>query len=939
MAYRRWPLRPAMAAGNGTPHVQGDTRNARHTEEQHVSPSAPLPTLMAYASHPPAHSSQTIARPVADAPISEDARRARRERGRFLLATLATILYAILLLAMLFLSTGAVDVGASAQLGGDGKLLIGSVVPSGLSYDSGVRPGDIVVTQDKFSSVELTRLAPRAMDLRGATTLVVQPAQGGNPVTISTKSYGNDESLHLWVQALLGLIFVGVGGPVFVKARQRTAASAFYLLCLLSALALALLPVGVLLVGWALEAVFISVVLWAAMFAYFFFVFPIRVGKTRLHHNIMVVVLLVGAATIVFGYAWSAIGHVEAYSTIRLAALLYVGCCVTSGLGILMRSFMAEKSNEVRQQLVLLLGGTGMAVLPSLLLGFIPFTVPAIGHPLVDVKLTALSLGFMPVAFAYAITQHQLLGVRSFVRRGVIYTVMGSIVLLVISLSAAALAAATPRGWQNNSIGLLAFGFFVFLIAASFSYLQRRIETLVDRYIYHDAYDYKEELLSFSAQLAAEQNLNVLADELVERTCRLMNLSCGVLLLAEHEGTNVFHAETGGLTGVSGQDVMDDIRNHTFDSSILRTSSLAGRGRSENRGRLNIGNPGEGAVVLEPYAKYGIYAEWLLGGLSEELSKLGVLLRQPGTPMQLVYLNEHMGQRLDNSMVGTATIATSPMPAGRGLQNSSASSPNVDGYADVLRWFLGVPLWGRSNFIGVLCLGGKKTGERFTRDDLSLLGTLGSQAALAIYNAQLYEAREQALLDTIAALAHAIEAKDTYTISHCEKITDRAVALAQALALPKQDVENIRLGSILHDVGKIGVPDAVLNKPGKLTDEEYEVIKQHAQIGARIVQSVGALQGVVPIIRHHQERYDGGGYPDGLALDDIPIGARIISVVDAYGAMTEDRVYRKALGHDKAVAELKRFSGTQFDPVVVSTFIRLLHDQPRFAEMELAAIV
>jgi HD-GYP domain-containing protein (c-di-GMP phosphodiesterase class II) len=150
-------------------------------------------------------------------------------------------------------------------------------------------------------------------------------------------------------------------------------------------------------------------------------------------------------------------------------------------------------------------------------------------------------------------------------------------------------------------------------------------------------------------------------------------------------------------------------------------------------------------------------------------------------------------------------------------------------------------------------------------------------------------------------------------------------------------VENIRLGSILHDVGKIGIPDAILNKPSKLTDDEYEIIKQHAQIGARIVQSVGALQGVVPIVRHHQERFDGRGYPDGLAGEDVPIGARIIAVVDAYGAMTEDRVYRKALGHEKALNELRRNAGTQFDPQVVTTFIRILKEQPELAEAEVVA--
>ena len=271
---------------------------------------------------------------------------------------------------------------------------------------------------------------------------------------------------------------------------------------------------------------------------------------------------------------------------------------------------------------------------------------------------------------------------------------------------------------------------------------------------------------------------------------------------------------------------------------------------------------------------------------------------------------------------------SSDAEGGVALRSNSARNADPDGP----RQFLGVPLWTRQRFVGILCLGSKKTGERFGKDDLSLLNTLGGQAALAIYNAQLSEMREQALLDTITALAHAIEAKDTYTLNHCEKITGRAVALAQSLGLPHQEVENIRLGSILHDVGKIGIPDAILNKPAKLTDEEYERIKEHAVIGARIVQSVGALQGVVPIIRHHQERYDGTGYPDALSGNSIPLGARIISVVDAYGAMTEDRVYRKAPGHDVAISELKRFAGRQFDPVIAEAFIHLLETQPEFAE-------
>src|SRR5205823_8561760 len=254
-------------------------------------------------------------------------------------------------------------------------------------------------------------------------------------------------------------------------------------------------------------------------------------------------------------------------------------------------------------------------------------------------------------------------------------------------------------------------------------------------------------------------------------------------------------------------------------------------------------------------------------------------------------------QEQQNSSSGAATQVLASEEGTRPLARTQTGSLTTTMHLRLsdlenVQSFLGVPLWTRSRFVGVLCLGGKRTGERFTKDDLSLLSTLGSQAALAIYNAQLYEAREQALLDTIGALAHAIEAKDGYTIKHCENMTDRAIVLAQAMGLSHKEVENIRMGATLHDIGKIGIPDAVLNKPGRLTAEEYELMKQHAAIGALIVQSVGALQDVVPIVRYHQERYDGSCYPDGLKGEEIPIGARIIGVVDTYGAMTEDRVYR-----------------------------------------------
>jgi putative nucleotidyltransferase with HDIG domain len=853
--------------------------------------------------------------------------RARRERVRLLAVLAVTVAYAAFMVYMLYLGAGEPSLGMSATRAADGTWQVNSVVPAGLSYDAGVRPGDSVVLaiDAQGGTINLSALPGATTDFSQARVLLVQHSSAGAansyvPVDVTGNGSGNE--LQRWVFTLLSVIFISVGAPVYIKARQREAATTFYLFCIATAVILPLsCAVSAVRSNALLVATFGTMIVWAASFVLFFLKFPVKIGKTRRVHNAITGIVGLSGLAVMLGYVWVLMGHVAVYEAVRPLLALYITGCVTAGLAILVRSLVAEKAVDVRQQLLILLGGTGLAVGPALLLSVLPSIL--FQHELVSVYTAALALGIMPVAFAYAITQHQLLGIRNFVRRSVVYVVMGFTVLLVFSVAAAALSAVIPDGWWRNEVGLLGFGLFVFIIALSYGWVQKRVERLVDRYIYHDAYDYKEALLQFSAQLASEQNLYVLTNQLVERTCRLMNLTCGVLLLAAQPGSEELTGNLYSLHPSTEGGFMSSLRlgdaEIEYKNAVRATMSRKMVSAIDKVSRTTITSElGTSKVCLEPYASYGSLAGALLKGLEDELASLGIVLRGLDSSAQMVHLDDGAVH-----MAGT-TEAHTEHPTG-----------SLDPDLDSVRSYLGVPLWTRSYFIGVLCLGGKRTGERFSRDDISLLSTLGSQAALAIYNAQLYEAREQALLDTITALAHAIEAKDTYTINHCEKITDRAVALAQAMSLPRQEVENIRLGSILHDVGKIGIPDAVLNKPSKLTPEEYDIIKQHAQIGARIVQSVSALQGVVPIVRHHQERYDGQGYPDGLRGEEIPIGARIIAVVDAYGAMTEDRVYRKALGHDRALAELKRHAGTQFDPHVVASFIRILSEQPELAELNL----
>lgn len=195
---------------------------------------------------------------------------------------------------------------------------------------------------------------------------------------------------------------------------------------------------------------------------------------------------------------------------------------------------------------------------------------------------------------------------------------------------------------------------------------------------------------------------------------------------------------------------------------------------------------------------------------------------------------------------------------------------------------------------------------------------------LARRSFELYTKMRKVYLDTIRALAAAIDAKDPYTKGHSERVAQTSVALVQELNLSEKEIDNIEYAALLHDIGKIGIDERILGKNDGLTGKEFERIKEHTIMGAKIIEPVEFLKDSYKTIYHHHERYDGDGYPDGLKGEDIPISARIIAVADAYDAMGSDRPYRKKLKQDKIMKELTEQSGKQFDPEVVKALILIL---------------
>jgi HD-GYP domain-containing protein (c-di-GMP phosphodiesterase class II) len=280
-------------------------------------------------------------------------------------------------------------------------------------------------------------------------------------------------------------------------------------------------------------------------------------------------------------------------------------------------------------------------------------------------------------------------------------------------------------------------------------------------------------------------------------------------------------------------------------------------------------------------------------------------------------------KRLAEELVPVLCARKSPL-----LINDLAKDKTFGWLGEHATRLLAVPLQRQEMVLGCL-FGLDKISGDFDSQDSKLLNSIANESAIYLENAMLFEDVHGLMMGLLHSLTSAVDAKDAYTCGHSERVAILARQLTLEAGMSEALAERVYMAGLLHDVGKIGVPESVLQKTGRLTPEEFEQMKKHPGIGARILRDIKQISDILPGVLHHHERYDGQGYPAGLTGDNIPLFGRIICLADCFDAMTSNRTYRKALPLEVALTEISRCSGTQFDPVLTEAFLRIGIDKCR----------
>jgi len=318
--------------------------------------------------------------------------------------------------------------------------------------------------------------------------------------------------------------------------------------------------------------------------------------------------------------------------------------------------------------------------------------------------------------------------------------------------------------------------------------------------------------------------------------------------------------------------------------------------------------------VLENIDEVERVCVFVAGGESTELSRVVTRTRDAETPDAPV--SRDVLGRVAEERVGI--LATDALDDDRFEDANTIIRLNV-------RSLLCVPLATPRRFVGAIYAENCAKISCFTQGDLELLTVLGNQAAAAIENALLYDDVQRSFYETIRSLGNALEAKDKYTRGHSARVARYAVGIAREMGLADDKVEEVRIAAELHDIGKIAIRETIINTSNKLTDEEFEIIKQHPALGVKILKPIRFLEPILPAVLHHHERYNGKGYPNQLAGENIPLAARVLNLADAFDAMTTQRSYNKPRTIEGALEHCLEESGVSFDSSCVHALVRYIH--------------
>jgi HD-GYP domain-containing protein (c-di-GMP phosphodiesterase class II) len=667
-----------------------------------------------------------------------------------------------------------------------------------------------------------------------------------------------------------------------------------------------------------------------------------------------------------------------------LFPLLVMWLCI--GLAV-MAALVAAKMRHVtgreRAQLKYVLLGYVLFSAVSLIQGLL---IPLFTGTYATASLNTFATLILVGTSAYAMIAHRFMDIRFVVLRAAGYLVLLTLTTAVVIGASSFLQSQLLTVLGISPQTLLLVGPLLTLLL--FYPLKRAAERITDRIFYHTAYDPDALLNELGTAIVSRLSQPELASLLAKRLATGMRLSFaaavfwrdGALEFAT-SSDEFSEADARRLAALCPQGLLvtDELDPGTDEAMLLEVAGvrvLMPFGPQPHWiGAVFLGAKQSGSVFtsadmsfLETIARETAVAArnaQLFHERNRRVAELTAINRLAASieptgdtqPMleqalQLIVSAAHadsgsimlMNRERDALSIAASTGLRSEVPAGLTVEAGSSISSWVAEHQEPLllvddtdprfvreltRQEVGssicVPIVFGDQVAGILSVNRSKSrADLFSSGDLRFVIAFAQQLAIALENNRLYDDLQRTFLGTISALAAAVDAKDPYTYGHASWVTRYAVATANSLHLAEPEVQTIRIASVLHDIGKIGINGTILRKPDSLTAEELEEIRRHPAIGADILSQLEFLSEAVPLVLFHHEHYSGGGYPSGISGSAIPLGARIIAVADAYDAMTSDRPYRTALTGEQARQELRMHSGTQFDPAVVQAFLTVL---------------